>query len=281
MDSIEERTETMASSSGEPEVQKKLEINTKADSSMHEPQKIEGFVDKILEATGEKPRAIKAQLVGIKTLQNPGLSDRFLQDFKQAADKSSFSGEIIPFVLDDSWDSEPAESIQQVAKENGVPYYRVRDPGGFANELLQRFEEGVKTDQSLSPARKRYTLWLARAALKDRLQAPLTETIDDLPKSADALNQIGGIAGTQNFGYLAAAYESGKRGFSPEEITITINEDDQRYLTLARTPEGKIIRQKHDFFAERAAWVKDPKTRAITGRYTCHTGNLSPWFEIP
>jgi hypothetical protein len=112
------------------------------------------------------------------------------------------------------------------------------------------------------------------------MQTPLADDLDDF-EFQNPNAELGGIAGTQNFGYLVAAYEAGKRGVPLNETTFTINEDDQRYLTLATNSvrdnlaadAPNTITEIPDLLAERAAWFKDPETLATTGRYTGHTGN--------
>ncbi|MBN1262876.1 MAG: hypothetical protein JW991_00805 [Candidatus Pacebacteria bacterium] len=253
-------------------LKKKYESPPLPDPQMHEPDRVKAFIEGYLERMEEEPRETKLQMVGIKSLQNPELIDRFLEDFAESRQKSAYQGEVGVFIIDDSWDDEAARQIAKVAKKYQVGYYRVRENTGFAQRLAQKVAQELKADPDLTEKQRRYQFWLSRALLKDRLQAPLREDLESF-EFADPLAELGGIAGTQNFGYLAAAYEAGKRGVPLKETTITINEDDQRYRTLTRTEEGTIRTDQHDILAERAAWFEDPETQVTIGRYTGHTGN--------
>jgi len=242
------------------------------ESSMHKPEDVRNFVESYLTEKDIKPREVKLQMIGVKALQNPDIVKRFLDDFKANRGKSSYQGQVGMFIIDDSWDADKAAEIQAVAAEAGVGYFRVRIDEGFADDIIRKFGEKIEAKNNLTDAEKKYHFWLARALLKDRLQAPLAKDIGNF-NFTDALAELGGIAGTQNFGYLVSAYEAGKRGVPLEQMTVTINEDDQRYVTLAQDTDGKIITESPDLLAERAAWFEDPDTIATVGRYTGHTGN--------
>ncbi len=240
-------------------------------AAMHKPGEVSQFVEGYLTKLGESPREIKLQVVGIKALQNPGLIRRFLHDFVKSKEASSYRGKLGVFLIDDSWDDTVAEQIRAVAEEHEVGYYRVRDNAGFARKFTDKFAEALKKNLDLTEEKRTYLFWLGRALLKDGLKVPLANI--DAFTFTDPLTELGGIAGTQNFGYLVAAYEAGKQGVQLHETTITINEDDQRYRTLSQKEGGLVDVETHDIFAEREAWFKDPQTAATVGRYTGHTGN--------
>jgi len=266
------RQEIEAKSISEKDHRNEQEPTPLPDPSMHHPGEVSQFVESYLTERGETPREINLQIIGVKTLQNPELIERFLQDFELSKKESSYKGETKLFLIDDSWDDDAANKIKEVAERHGVDYYRVRESSGFADKFTQKFAEKVKTYPGLTEQQKKYMFWLERGLLKDRLQAPLVNDLENF-RFANPLAELGGIAGTQNFGYLVAAYEAGKRGVPLKEAAITINEDDQRYRTLAQNDQGGIDIEHHDFLAERAAWLKDPKTESTVGRYTGHTGN--------
>ena len=238
-------------------------------ASMHDPEEVSNFVLSYLRERGESSRPIGLQIVAIKAYHNVELVQRFLTDLERAREESSWPGELKVFILDDSPDDNLAQQIERVAKEHGVDYERVRSSTGIAARVFRRMRDKIIAEES-SPSKRRYRLWLLRALFKDGLQVPLVDPenfiLDDPKKS------LGGIAGSQNVGYLRAVYEAGRAGVPLKEVTVTVNEDDQRYQMLVEEEEN-IRAIKHDYFAERAAWFLDGETEAVVGRYTGHTGN--------
>jgi hypothetical protein len=137
-------------------LQKEKELTLLPDPSMHNPQEVDHFVESYLAERGETPRNINLQIIGVKTLQNPELIDRFLNDFDKSKKSSEYKGEVVLFIIDDSWDDTAAEQIAKVAKDHGVDYYRVREDKGFADKFTKRFADKLRNSPETTELQQKY-----------------------------------------------------------------------------------------------------------------------------
>lgn len=228
-------------------------------AALHNPTEVSTFVRANL-GPQETAHHITHQHVGVLACQHPQTLDRFLGDAVELREYSTAEASL--FVIDDSWEDHAAKKIAATAEHHGVDYYRLRNTTGLAERIAQQYVDTLPN--TTSDSARRQHLWLARAAVTDRLGV----TINNEP---DAV-QRGGYGGARNFGYLAGIYRAGKAGQPLSETVITVNDDDMRYLTLGEQ-DGVPKFEKHDFFAERAAWYQDPHTRVVVERYAGHRGN--------
>lgn len=231
------------------------------EQDFHSPDRIKRYVDSLIPELDQS--APVSQFLGVLACQNSQLVDRFLTDLHSASDKASVKPEYV-FVMDDSWDDEAASSIEAVAREHGADYHRVREKGGLGDEVIDAFHDGLPGGDS--SVGKAYKKWLAYGSLRNYLDVPL--------EASETGNgeMRGGCGGARNLGYLTAIHEAGRRGVALEDCLITINDDDHRYYALEQQGDN-VYASHHDFFAERAAWLKDPETEVLLSRYAGHRGN--------
>lgn len=182
----------------ENSVQADTERTPLPDPSMHDPEQVSKFVEGYLTEKGETPREVTLQMIGVKTLQNPELIDRFLDDYDKQKEETLYKGKVGLFLIDDSWDDDAADNIRQIALDHNVEYYRVREDSGFADTIIQKMADRLQESTDLTEAQKKYQFWLARGLLKDRLQAPLSNDLENFTFT-NPLAELGGDCWNSKF----------------------------------------------------------------------------------
>lgn len=238
---------------------------------LHDPQAVAKFVNNYLSFQSEVSAPLFNQIYCFKAFENPPIADRFMAFFNAIKKNTKYKGKVQLIMLDDSNDPILSKKLQDIAAHHNIQYEPTRNTYGTAFRLINRMRTKILNDSSHSDNEKLYYEWLCRAILTDKLKAPKYDSVVDATNAAFSPS-IGGVHGVQNLGYLIAVYYAGKAGYRLKHTSVTINEDDQKYISYTSN-KRRVDIESHDWLGERAAWFKDPKTFAITGRYSMHTGN--------
>ncbi|MEN9920188.1 MAG: haloacid dehalogenase-like hydrolase [Candidatus Parcubacteria bacterium] len=83
---------------------------------------------------------------------------------------------------------------------------------------------------------------------------------------------LGGTVGAYNYALLVSQYTIGKYNLNEIETIATFHDDDVHYSVLEKSKDGYKV-SNFDFFRERQTLFLDSRCKAISGRYTHHTGS--------
>lgn len=190
-----------------------------------------------------QPSKIEAQVVVVKTANNPVLLRRFLDTILQVATDTQALSQIIIGVLDESTQTVvQAENQKTVCnlEQNTLPIEYASTKN--LNELHWLRKLGMILEEEMGY----HGLAALYYLLTENKKVASTAL---LPRSATAIEKYGGgpIAST-NVALLYGAHLAGKYSFDLRSVALTHNDDDLLYKTTVNDSKGLPVITPYDYF---------------------------------